>query len=195
MYENKGLSTVAEKERRTNTMKEVRRIAKIIADIVEVVIPTALLLMLFAVFVLGVFFRYIMQDPQPWTYELSTICFLSFVILSACYVQRVEKHIMFDMVYNAMCARTRCLMRIVSNAIVTITCALLTPATVKYLLSMKGLTSQVLKIPRTLIFLCFLLLFCSTAIRSGVRTVIDVAAFAEKSYECRYIIAEEDDEV
>lgn len=175
-------------------MKRAKNICKVLLDIVEIWVPAILLLTLFIAFVLGVFFRYVMKNPQSWTYELSSIAFLSFAIVSACYVQRVEKHIVFDMLFNKMSVKTQCAMRIFSNVVITVTCVLLTPATIKFIGSMKNLTSQILKIPRGLIFACFLLLFFSTAIRAGVRVFLDSVAFKNKSYTQKYAIEEEVDE-
>lgn len=160
---------------------------KVLLDIIEIWIPVVMLLTLFVVFVLGVFYRYVVKDPKSWTYELSTVCFLSFVILSACYVQRQDKHIVFDMIFNKMSDKTQCIMRITSNCITALTCIILTPTTVHFLSSMQGLTTQILKIPRGLVFVCFLILFVSTAIRGCIRAAYDIKAFTNKTYTCQYL--------
>lgn len=167
-------------------MKLIQRIYKLSIDIIEMYLPIVMLAVLFVSFVAGVFFRYVMKNPQSWTYEISTICFLSFVILSACYVQREEKQIVFDMLYNNMNSRVRCLMRIFSNLLVSVTCIILTPVSVQYVKSMKNLTTQILKIPRGLVFFCFIILFASTAIRAGYRFIIECKAYLNKTYVCSY---------
>lgn len=167
-------------------MKKATKIGKILLDIIEVYLPIVFLLTLFASFIIGIFFRYCLQNPQSWSYELSSICFVSFIILSACFVQRTEQHIVFDMLFNKMTLKVQCFMRFVSNLIIAVICAILTPVSVKFVMSMKGLTSQVLKIPRGMIFVCFVILFLSTALRCAIRAFFDFRALKERSYQCRY---------
>lgn len=152
----------------------IKKAEKIITNIVEFYIPVLLLLVLFFSFIYGIAFRYLFKNPQSWTYEISTICYLSFVVLSACYVQRVDQHICFDMFFNKMNNKIRLIMQALSNIIVCITSTILTPASIKYIRSMKNLTSQILKIPRGLIFVCFFILFFSTAIRTGIKAFYNI---------------------
>lgn len=164
-------------------MSNLKRIKGYVLDLIEIIIPAIMLLSLFVVFIWGIFCRYVLKNPQTWTYELGSICFLSFVVLSMCYVQRVEKQIVFDMLYNRMSDNTKRMMNIMSNLIVAVTCAFLIPTTFRFLSSMRNLTSQVLKIPRALIFVCFLVLFISTFFRAGYRAITEIKHIISSSFK------------
>ena len=136
-----------------------RKIFNVLIDLIEVYIPAVMLLCLFTSFIAGIIFRYVFRNPQPWTFELSSISFLQLAILSGCFVQRNDRHIVFDMIYSKASERAQCLMRILGGIIICFTAAILIPISIKYVASMYGLKTQILKWPRYIIFICFPLSF------------------------------------
>lgn len=141
-----------------------------LCDIIELYIPALCMMLLFAAFLIGIISRYVLKDPQSWTYELSTVCFLNMVIASWPYVQRNHGHIAFDMVYERQGEKTKCAMRILGNGMIVFSAAALLPAVFHYLYDMKDLTTQVIHMPRWLVFSC---LFVSILL-SGLRAIIDI---------------------
>lgn len=164
----------------------------VVLDIIEIIIPILLLIIMFAGFLIGIFSRYVLRNPQSWTYELCTIAFVSFTMLSASYVHRKGKHIVFDMLYIKMSEKVQCLMRIVGNIIVAFTCAMLVPASIKYISSMKGLTSQIIHLPRGLIFACFPVVLTIMCVRTVFFLILDIKAFTRKTYKQTYAINTEE---
>lgn len=162
------------------------RLCYVFLNVIEIYIPAIMLMCLFASFIVGIIFRYVFRNPQPWTFELSTIAFIQFVMLSACFVQREDEHIVFDMIYEKMSCRTQCWMRIISGIIVCLTSSILIPVAIKYVGTMLGLTTQILKWPRWCVFVSFPLTFIIIAIRSFCRIVLDVKSLFSKSYKKLY---------
>jgi len=167
-------------------MDKLKKILKVIIDIIEIYIPVAMLIILFMAFIIGIFFRYVLKNPQSWTYEASSIAFLSFTILSACYVGRVDKHIEFDMIFNRMSDKAQSIMNMVSNLLIAIVCAMLVPAAIKFIGSMKGLYTQVLDIPRGMVYWCMVVLFTLTCIRTAIRFGRGIHKFSKGDYSRHY---------
>lgn len=142
--------------------------------------------MLFISFIIGIFTRYVLKSPVSWSYELSTVVFVSLVMLSACYVQRKDEHIEFNLFYVRKPPKTQCLMRIVSNLIIAFTSGMLVPASVKYVRSMSGLKSSIMHIPRGSIFICFIVSFFIMSLRSLWFVYLDIRSFAERDYRKKY---------
>lgn len=154
-------------------------ILKFIINLIEIYFPACCLLIMFISFIIGIFCRYILRDPQSWTYELSTICFFNMVIISWPYCQKNHKHIEFDMFYERKSANTKWIMRILSNLLITCSCIALFPASVQYILSMRGLKTQVLHLPRWSVFICFSVSLLFSAIRSCIDIYNDIKAKGE----------------
>ena len=153
----------------------------VLLDVIEVYIPAVMLLCLFTSFIAGIIFRYVFRNPQPWTFELSSISFLQLAILSACFVQRNDRHIVFDMIYSRASERTQCLMRIIGGIIICFTAAVLIPTSIKYSASMYGLKTQILKWPRSIVFVCFPVSFVIMEIRYLHKVIIDFMLLFNKN--------------
>ena len=162
--------------------KKVTKAAKIMLDIVDIYIPSVLFLVLFACFLLGIFFRYALNAPQSWTFELSTICYLAVGVLSWGIAHRTDENVVFDMLYNNMSPKVKCIMRMISNFLIMVTAALLIAPSVTYIMSMAGLRAQTLPIPRSVIFVPFTVSFVMATARSLCRLVLDVLAFRNGDY-------------
>jgi len=166
--------------------KKVKKAAKFLLDLLDMHIPAILFLVLFACFLLGVFFRYVLKEPQSWTFELSTICYLSVGVLSWGLAQREDENVVFDMLYNKLSLKTKCILRIISNSLITATAALLIGPSVNYIMSMAGLRAQTLPIPRGVIFVPFTVSFAMATARSLYRLILDVRAFRNGDYVQSY---------
>ncbi len=151
--------TEEQNKNRPNLLTAVR-------DLIELYYPALCLIILFFSFLIGIFSRYILKNPQAWTYELSTICFVNLVVASWPYVQREHRHIIFDMFYEKQSNRTKRIMRIIANTLIALSATALLPAACSYLCDMKDLTTQVIHMPRWLVFSCFAVSFALSAVRS-----------------------------
>ena len=62
---------------------------------------------MFAVFILQIVFRYMLNLPIGWTHEISVILWLWIVLFGSAFVTRESEEIRFDIVYSAVGRRAR----------------------------------------------------------------------------------------
>ena len=167
-------------------------IAKFLKNTLEVYIPSVMFLALFCAFVLGVFFRYVLKNPQSWTFELSSICYLGVGVLSWGVAHRTDDHVVFDMLYVKLSPKTQCVFRLVSNILIVFIATCLIVPSITYLQAMKGLQTEIMKIPRFLVFIPFCISFVAADIRCVYRVVLDIISFAKKDYKQMYAGKEEE---
>lgn len=123
------------------------RIGKVLLDIVELYIPMAAFVMLFVLFIVNIFYRYALNDPLTWPFELIVSGFVWLAILSATYVRRVGGHVKFTITYDRMSPLMQTWSRIVVNTTIAILFAVTIPATWEWVefMAFKGTTN--LRIP------------------------------------------------
>ncbi len=167
-------------------MEKKRNVWNVLLDVIEVYIPSVAFIVLFIAFLFGIIFRYVLKDPQTWTFEVSRISFLWAAILAACIADRDENHVIFDMIYVKTSLKVQCLMRIISNLLIIVFISWLTPFTVQYLMKMNTQPTSILKIPMSLVFIPFLVLFICTIVRALHRLILDIQAFRKKTYVQTY---------
>jgi TRAP-type C4-dicarboxylate transport system permease small subunit len=163
----------------------VSRTVRRISFLIEVLLPVVIFSALFIVFLANVFFRYILRNPQNWTFEFSVNAFAVVSLLSACTAHRTEDHVVFDLLYTHVSDKTRNIMRIISSVIVIVLFSAALPGTFRYLQKLPALTS-IMNIPFRFLFLPFPILLLSMVIRSLCRLKLDVEAFLRKTYVQTY---------
>ena len=164
---------------------QIRKAARWFAEFIEVHLPIAVFVMLFLAFLMNVFFRYVLRNPQNWTFELSINAFVVVGLLGACAAYRTEDHVIFDLLYTRLNPKGQNILRIISYVIVIVFFTVAVPASIMYLVKLRAVTS-IMRIPRRLIFLSYPLLLISTVLRSAYRLVLDIKAFRDKTYVQRY---------
>jgi len=172
-------------------MKLMKKTTRWFVDFFEVYLPIAVFLLMFITFLVNVGFRYILKDPQNWTFEFSVYSFVVVGLLGACTAYRKEDHVVFDLLYAELKPRGQNILRIISYLIVIVSLAAIIPSSVRYLLKLPTVTS-IMKIPEGIIFMSFPVLLVSTVCRSVCRLVLDVKAFRNKTYVQRYNTGEKD---
>ena len=167
-------------------MKQKRNVWDVLLDVIEIYIPSVAFIVLFIMFLLGIVFRYVFKNPQTWTFEISRISFLWTAILAGCIADRGENHVIFDMIYVKTSPKTQCIMRIISNLLVTVFITWLIPFTVQYLMKMNTQPTSILRLPMSLVYIPFLVLFLCSTVRALHRLILDIQAFRKKTYVQMY---------
>lgn len=165
-----------------NTLKLIR---KRIADIVEVYLPETVFMALFLAFLINVFFRYALKDPQNWTFELSILAFVIVGLLGASAAYREEDHVVFDLVYANLGEKGKNIFRIIGYIVVIVLFSIALPGTVRYLMKLRAVTS-IMKIPLKYVFSVFPILLFSSIVRSAYRLILDFKAYRNKTYVQTY---------
>ena len=134
----------------------------IIRDIFELYLPVASFTVMFLLFVVQVFFRYVVRHPLTWTMEIIVHSFVWMVLFGTCVTMRGRVHIKFTMLYDKCKPRLAAALRLIGNIIVVITFAALIVPSWNYSFFVGFQKTPVFRIPFTFMFISFVYFLCST---------------------------------
>jgi TRAP-type C4-dicarboxylate transport system permease small subunit len=174
------------------SMRRLTKTAGWFADFIEVHLPIAVFVTLFLAFLTNVFFRYILKNPQNWTFELSVNAFVVVGLLGACAAHRSEDHVVFDLLYTRLDAKGQNILRIISSVVVIVFFTIALPGSIRYLVRLPAVTS-IMRIPLRFVFLPYPILLISMVLRSAYRLVLDIRALRNKSYVQSYNVGDRDE--
>ena len=100
---------------------------------VEEVVAMAAFTVMFAAILVGVFWRYVLNDPLIWTVNAAAVAFIWTVLIAAGLPNWADEHIQFDLLYRRMSPRWKRLSRMIGNLLLVVIFALPIPATWDYL--------------------------------------------------------------
>ena len=106
----------------------------------------AMIATMFAVFIIQIAFRYLLNFPVGWTHEISVIMWVWLVLFGTGFVVRDYEEIRFDLLYSTVSERTRRFMVILSALAVVILFGMSLPAVIDYIAFMKVERTAYLKI-------------------------------------------------
>ncbi len=109
-------------------------------------VAAAMLGVMFAAFIVQIFFRYVMNFPVGWTQELSAILWLWLVLWGAAFVVREREEIRFDIIYGGVGPGARRVMCIVTAVALIVLYVVSLPAVADYVTFMKVEKTAYLKI-------------------------------------------------
>ena len=172
-------------------MKHLKRIGRGIVDVIEVYLPIGVFILMFVAFLINIFFRYVLKNPQNWTHEFSVNSFVIVGLLGACAAYRKEDHVIFDLLYVKLKPRGQAIMRMLSYAVVIVIFLVALPQTIISVVKNPAMTS-ILKIPDRILYMVFPILLISTMCRMAYRLVLDIRAFRNGTYVQTYNRATKD---
>lgn len=153
----------------------IRRAAIFALDILEKHLPAAMLLVLVAVFLVQIIFRYFFT-PLIWPDELLGYLFLWLVLFAAGFAERERRLIRFSLFHDLASTKTRRLMGAVGHAILVTALVILVWPAWQYIEFMMRRSSPVFPIAMGLIYAPFLFFLVAMIIRFSARLVHDVRA-------------------
>lgn len=109
-------------------------------------ILAAMLVGMFAAFLLQIISRYILNWPIGWTNEISVILWIWIVLFGAAFVVREEEEIRFDLIYGSVGPGARRVMTLISAAAIIVIYGMSFPAVFDYVTFMKVESTAYLKI-------------------------------------------------
>jgi C4-dicarboxylate transporter DctQ subunit len=110
-------------------------------------IAVALLSIMFATFILQIFFRYVLNDPLGWTEEVIITTWLWTVLWGAAFILDESEEIRFDIIYSKIGEKTRRIFTIITGITLIGLYAISLPATYRYVSFMKVEHSAYLHVP------------------------------------------------
>ena len=156
---------------------------RIVLDVFEKYIPSIAFSVLFLVFVLQIFFRYVLNQPLTWPYELSIFAFIWTAVLGACYAKRHNAHVVFGLVYDRQKPKVQLVFRLIGNMmLLTAFCIALVP-TYDYISFMKIDKSTVLRIPFNIAFAPYLIFLVLIVGRVGYDLYADIRTLVKGESE------------
>jgi len=109
-------------------------------------VAAAMLGVMFVAFIVQIVFRYLLNFPIGWTFELTMITWLWLVLWGAAFVVKESEEIRFDLIYGAAGLRTRRIMAIITGVALVALYGGSLPATIDYVSFMKVERTAYLKI-------------------------------------------------
>ena len=145
-----------------------------VLDFFEIYLPTATFTVMFSVFVLQIFFRYVLNKPLIWPYEVSIFAFIWTALLGACFAQRHRIHVVFGLFYDRQKARTQLYFRLAGNLLIFVAFVIAFLPTLDFINFMKIDKSTALKIPFNIAFGPYLIFMILIAGRIAYDLVLDL---------------------
>ncbi|MEE8590575.1 MAG: TRAP transporter small permease [Spirochaetia bacterium] len=124
-----------------------RKIGQILIDIPEKYVSSVTFSILFLVFVLQIFFRYVLNRPLVWPYEVSLFAFIWTTVLGACYAKRHNVHVVFNLVYDRQKPLVQLIFRCIGNVLIIAAFSIALYPTYDYIKFMRIDRSVDLQIP------------------------------------------------
>ncbi len=128
-------------------------------------ILAAMLGVMFALFILQIVFRYLLNLPIGWTNEVSTILWVWLVLWGAAFVIREEEEIRFDLIYGAVKPKTRRVMMAIACLSTVVLYAVSFPASLDYVSFMKVEKAAYLKIRMNWVYSIYIVFVAAVLVR------------------------------
>ena len=116
----------------------------------------AMLGAMFAVFIVQIVFRYLLNLPIGWTHEISVLLWLWIVLFGAAFVTRESEEIRFDILYGAAGPRARRVMGLICATALVVLYTVSLPSMVDYVTFMKVERTAYLKLPFNWVYSIYL---------------------------------------
>ena len=166
-------------------VKNLKKPILILRDWVELYIPIISFIIMFVVFLLQIFCRYVMRSPLQWAYEVTVTCYLWLVVLGACYAQREHAHVMFTLIYDKMPTRMKAFTAFLGNFLMLFAFAWSFLPSVKFIDFMKMQKTSILKIGLNIVyapyipFLILMMIYIAIDMYHEFRVFTGIASKAE----------------
>ena len=128
-------------------------------------VAVTLMAMMFASFLLQIFFRYVLNRPLGWTEEVTVLCWLWVVLWSASFIVSDAEEVRFDIVYSAAPPPARRVFTIVTSLALVALLAASLPATWRYVVFMKREHSAYLHMRFDLLYSIYLVFVAACVVR------------------------------
>ena len=127
----------------------------------------SLFVLLFAVFIIQIGARFVLNKPLPWSDEAAVILYIWVILWAAAFVVPEREHVVFDLVWNSAGRRTRQVMQIAGHLLIGGLALAGLPASWDYVQFMAREGTPVLGVPFMWVFLPFVLLLAALVVRSA----------------------------
>ena len=107
---------------------------------------------MFATFIIQIFFRYVLNNPLGWTEEVIVTTWLWTVLWGAAFILSEAEEIRFDIIYSNIPERLRRIFTVITGAAVVFLYGISLPASYRYAAFMRVEHSAYLRVPIDLMY-------------------------------------------
>src|SRR5487761_337621 len=126
-----------------------------------------LLSIMFASFIIQIFWRYVLNDPVGWSEEVIITMWLWTVLWGAAFVLGEREEIRFDIIYSAVSERARRVFTVITGIVVVFLYGVSLPASYSYVSFMKVERSAYLHVPINWMYSVYLIFAVACICRYG----------------------------
>lgn len=137
-------------------MNNLKKIGGFIRDCVELYIPVIAFVVMFCVFAIQIAARYVFNNPVPWAYEVTVMCYVWLVVLGACYAERSRSHVTFTLVYDKLGIKGKAVCGFLGNLLMLIAFIAMFVPSCKMIQQMKMQVTSVFKIGLNIVYAPFI---------------------------------------
>jgi TRAP-type C4-dicarboxylate transport system permease small subunit len=120
-------------------------------------VTVLLLTVMFASFIVQIFWRYVLNNPVGWSEEVVITMWMWTILWGAAFVLRESDEIRFDIVYSAVSKRTRHVFAIISGSVLVVLYLISLPAAYAYVSFMRVERSAYLHVPINYMYSIYLI--------------------------------------
>lgn len=161
----------------------MKKAGRKVMDIIEIYIPSIMMVILFGAFLIQIASRYIFKQPLVWPYELSQIAYLWIITLGCNYAQRTDDNIVFSVVYDMVTPKVKNVFNIISNLIICGVFTFVLPKLIDFYSFYFTRNSTVFKVPLGLVYFGFLIFVLICIGRAVIDIVKNIRCLAPKHEE------------
>lgn len=143
-------------------------------------LPMAMLVVTVAAVLVQVCYRYVLDSPLTWPFEVSIYGYVWTLYLGAAYATRRREHIRLDVVYAALPDRVRRVCDIVFNLVTSAVFLWALRPVWEYLMFSYRIRTVALKLPWTYVLAVFPVFLVLVTLHSLARVIEDVRALARR---------------
>lgn len=101
-------------------MQGIKRTLSTLRNILEIVIPGGCFIIMFILFLVNIFCRYILHNSIRWGNEMISITFLWTVLFGSLYSSRTKAHVRFTLLTDKLSPRADCFLGLLGNLIIVV---------------------------------------------------------------------------
>lgn len=125
----------------------------------------ALLSIMFAGFIIQIFYRYVLNDPIGWTEEVIITMWLWVVLWGAAFILSEAEEIRFDIIYSNISEGTRRIFTVITSVALIAAYGISLPATFRYVAFMRVEHSAYLHVPIDIMYSVFVIFSVASIVR------------------------------
>ncbi len=101
-------------------MKLIKKALECCLIILTEHIPVAAFFIMFTAFIIQIIWRYVINNPQPWTYDLTVLTYMVMIVLGSACTMRYNQHVRFTVLLDSFPRPVQLVLQAVGNMFVAV---------------------------------------------------------------------------